>query len=82
MQIIEYAIRKVIIRNKPVHILGPCHPLANAKDKTTNNMLIDDVMELLTDKISKLDNLIIMGDFNIHVEDHSNMEATIFNDTM
>ena len=23
-----------------------------------------------------------MGDFNIHVEDHSDMEATIFNDTM
>ena len=23
-----------------------------------------------------------MGDINIHVEDHSNTEATIFNDTM
>ena len=45
-------------------------------------MFINDITELLTEKISKLENLIIMGDFNIHAEDHSNMEATIFSDTM
>ena len=33
-------------------------------------------------KISKLDNQIVMGDFNIHVGDCSNTEATIFKDTM
>ena len=32
--------------------------------------------------MSKLDNLVIMEDINIYVEDHSNIEATIFNDTM
>ena len=45
-------------------------------------MFIDDVTELLAEKISKLYNLIIMGDFNIYVEDDSNTEATIFSDTM
>ena len=45
-------------------------------------MFIDDIMELLTKKISILDNLIIMGDFNIHIEDDSNMDTTIFNVTM
>ena len=33
MQTMEYAIREVIIRNKPVHIPGLYHPSANAKDK-------------------------------------------------
>ena len=82
MWTIENAIWKIIIRNKPVHILRLYHPPPNAKDKTTNNMFIDDITELLTEKISKLDNLVIMTDFSIHVEDHSNTEATIFNDTM
>ena len=50
MQTIEYAMWKVIIRNKLVHILGLYHPPANAKDKTTNNMFIDDITELLSEK--------------------------------
>ena len=78
----EYQIWKVIIRNKPVHMLQLYHPPANAKDKATNNVFIDNIMELLTEKISKLDKLIIMRDSNIHVEDHSNMKAITFNDTM
>ena len=54
MLTIEYAIWKVMIRNKPVHILGLYDSLANAKDKTSNNIFIDDITELLTEKISKL----------------------------
>ena len=50
MLTIELAIWKVMIRNKPVHILGLYHPPANAKDKTTNNMFINDIIELLTEK--------------------------------
>ena len=50
MQAIDCAIWKVTIRNKPVHILGLYHPSDNAKDKTTNNMFIDDITELLTEK--------------------------------
>ena len=82
MWTIKHAIQKVIIRNKPVRILGLYHPPSNTKDKTTSNMFIDDIMELLTEKISKLDHLIFMGNFNIHGEDHLNTEATIFNGTM
>ena len=45
MLTIEYAIWKVIIRNKPVNFLGLYHLPVNAKDKTINNMFIDNISE-------------------------------------
>ena len=45
-------------------------------------MFLDDLTELLTDKIPKLSNTIIMGEFNINTEDISNFDTVIFNDTM
>ena len=45
-------------------------------------MSINDIIELLTEKIFKLGNLIVMGYFNIHVWDCSNTGATLFSDTV
>ena len=45
-------------------------------------MFLDEIMELLTALIPKYNNLIIMGDFNIHIDDITNLENLIFNDTM
>ena len=44
-------------------------------------MFIDDVIELLVNKLSQYQNSIILGDFNIH-KDLTNADAIIFNDTM
>ena len=57
-------------------------PPPNAANQTTNNMFLDDLTDLLTKKIPKLSNTIIMGDFNINTEDISNADTVTFNDTM
>ena len=45
-------------------------------------MFLDELTDLLTEKISKLSNTIIIGDFNINAEDVSNADTVIFNDTV
>ena len=42
-------------------------------------MFLDEITELLTALIHKYNNLTIMGDFNMHIDDITNV---IFNDTM
>ena len=46
---------------KCIHILGLYHPPQNAANHTTNGMLLDDLRDLLMEKIPKLSNTIIMG---------------------
>ena len=45
-------------------------------------MFLDEITELLTALIPKYNNLIIMGDFNMHIDDITNVEILIINDTM
>ena len=78
----EFAIWKIVIKNKPIHILGLYHPPPNAAIQTTNGLFLDDLTHLLTEKIPKVSSTIIMGDFNINTEDLSNTDTVIFNHTM
>ena len=45
-------------------------------------MFIDDITELLVNKLPQYQNSIILGDCNIHIEDLTNVDAVIFKDTM
>ena len=47
-----------------------------------NATFINEITDFPTEKITNLGNLIILGDFNIHTEDNTNAENTIFNDPM
>ena len=79
---IEYAIWRYNIRNKPIHIIRIYHPPPNGEHNTINGMVIDDITELLVSKLPQYQNSIILGDFNIHIEDLTNADAIIFSDTM
>ena len=46
--IIEYAVWKIEIKNKSLHIIGICHPPPNAQDNVTNNIFLDEITEILT----------------------------------
>ena len=78
----EYAIWRYTIRNKPIHVIGIYHPPPNGEHNTTNGMFINDITELLVNELPQYQNNIILGDFNIHIEDLTNADAIIFNDTM
>ena len=74
----EYIVCKLIHKNKPVHIIGIYHPQPSTINQKTNETFIDEINDLLTEKITNLDNLIILGDLNINNEDTTNAENTNF----
>ena len=48
----------------------------------TTTMFLDEVTELLMALIPKYSNIMLLGNFNMHIEDTSNPDNIIFNDTM
>ena len=77
---IEYAIWRYTIRNKPIHIIRIYHPPPCREHNTTNGMFIDDITKLLVNKLPHYQNSIILE--IIHIEDLTNADAVIFNDTL
>ena len=76
----EHASWSVSINNKSLTITSIYHP--PPKDRITNSMFIDDVTEHLSELLINKQNNIILGDFNMHIDDPFDPEAGIFNDTM
>ena len=76
----EYVVWKTITSNTPIHLIGLYH--TPPTDGTTTTMFLDDITELLTTPIHKYDNIMLLGDLNMHIEDISNAENIIFNDAM
>ena len=63
------------IGNKTLNILGLYHSPYSATQKITNSMFIDDLTDYLTDWMASHRNIIICGDFNIHIHDLTGIEA-------
>ena len=49
---------------------------------TPNKMFIDEITELQEDMIGTYNNMVILGDLNMHIDDLTNADLYIFNDTM
>ena len=75
---IEYAIWQVSLKNKIIAIFGIYHP--PPKQDQTNTTFLDDITELLTSKLPNMENAIILGDFNMHIEDPTDNNSKIFVD--
>ena len=73
---------RITIRNKTLNILGLYHAPYSVRQKIINSLFIDDLTDYLTDWMASQRNIIICGDFNIHINDLMDIEAQIFNDTM
>ena len=56
------------------------HPLPG--NGTTNATFIDEITDFLADRMAKYNNIVIMGDLNIHVDDLPITDFYIFNDAM
>ena len=77
---IKYAVWKTIANNTPIHLIGLYHQPPT--DGMTKTMFLDEITELLTALIPKYNNIMLPGDFNMHIEDISIPDNIIFNDTM
>lgn len=65
-----------------LNVLAVYRPPYSVKTGNTLPLFIDDFTEFITDFLSTNDNVIILGDFNIHVDDESDPDTQIFLDTM
>ena len=80
LHIIKYAIWQVSLKNKTIKILGIYH--LPPKQDQTNTTFLDEITELLTSKLPNMENAIILGDFNMHIEELTDNNSQIFVDTM
>ena len=77
---IEYAVWKTIVYNTLIHLIRLYHPPST--NGTTTTMFLDEIMELIMTLIHKYNNILLLGNFNMYIEDISNVGNIIFNDTM
>ena len=64
------------------HIIALYHPPPSTDNQTTTSTFINKITSLLTERITNLNNIMVLGDFNINTRETTNADNTIFNDTM
>ena len=63
-------------------IIGLYHPPQGTDPKVSNANFLDQLSDLLSHVIPKHQDIIIMGDFNIHINDLEDQDAQILKDTL
>ena len=76
---LEFATWLLVMKKKHITVTGIYHP--PLKNAITNRMFIDDVTDHLITLLSTATNNIILGDFNMHINDSNSNNACTFIDT-
>ena len=74
----EYAVWQIKKANKITNILVVYHPPPSDRYQHTNTQFTDEFLELVSNLMSTYTNMIILGDFNLHVNDAQNEDAIQF----
>ena len=77
---IEYETWQVNLKNKTITIFGVDNP--PPKQDQTNTTFLDEITKLLNSKLPNMEYAIILGDFNMHIEDLTDNNNQIFADMM
>ncbi|XP_060601863.1 uncharacterized protein LOC132755083 [Ruditapes philippinarum] len=67
----EFGIWQLILKNITLHIMGVYRPPSLA----TNSQFVSDFSEFIENIVPQYSNLMIMGDFNLHIDDSSSVTA-------
>ena len=78
----EYAIWDCNISKTAITLVGLYHPPYNDTNKCTDAMFLDDLAEFLEEVLTAYSNIIIAGDFNLHVDGKDNPDAQVFMDLL
>ena len=79
----QFALWSTKVPGSNVTLVALYHPPYSSKSPITNSMFIDDITNWLPDTLIKYNNVVLIGDVNIHLNDHtSDDDAGIFNDTL
>ena len=75
---LEMGLWKLTIANKVIHIMGIYHPPKSNTNNSTMNKFYEELSDYLTNNINNYEELIIMGDTNIHYDLKTNHETIAF----
>ena len=78
----QYAKWKVSCKNRALKIMAIYHPPYSTRNPVTGNIFIDELTDWLTDTLASDKNVLVMGNFNIHINKEDNEMAVIFLDSM
>ena len=78
----QYAIWSVMMDKLHLNILGLYHPPKSKVNKYSNSDFIEEFLELMVEMILIYDNLMIMGDFNLHLNNLDDLNTDFFIDTI
>ena len=78
----EYLVCRFLGKSVAVTTVAIYHPPYSATNNTTNAKFIDKFTEYLVDSIMTYNNIVILGDFNLHINDQEDPDTYIFIDTI
>ena len=79
---IEYGAWTTRVRNRKVTLLEVYHPPIGSTPGNTHIKFLDEVSQLVQYFITNPKNLVLLGNFNIHVPDLANPDSLVYIDTM
>ena len=79
---LEMGIWKLTTANKAVHIMGIYHPPKSISNNSTMYLFFEELSDYLTENINNYEELIIMGDTNIHYDSKNNYETIAFEELL
>ena len=79
---IGYSAWVTTVRNRKITLLGVYHLPIGSTPGNTYVKCLDEVSQLVQYFITNHENLVLLGDFNIHVQDWANPDSIVNNDTM
>ena len=78
----EYAVWECNISNMLLTLVGIYHPPYSDLTKVRDAMFLDDLAEFLETMLTTYSNIVVSGDFNLHIDDINNPDAQVFLDLM
>ena len=79
---LESQLWQIKLKSTEFPMLAVYHPPSMSAGQVSDSIFIEHFLDLVEDLASKHKNLVILGDFNLHVNDPSATDANIFIDTM
>ena len=78
----EYLVCRIVGMSVAVTTVAIYHPPNLATNNSTNAKFIDEFTEYLADSIMTYNNIVTLGDFNLHINDQEDLDTGIFIDTI
>ena len=79
---IEHGVWSTTVRNKKLTLAGIYHPPIGSPKGNTHTRFLDEVSKLIQLLITNYTNLVLLGDFNIHMQDIESADSIAYNDMM